>query len=1723
MENSVAAEVIAAFQEAGSQAQLGAVAAILVRPGAASQFASYLKSHGATKDAARLVDKCLQALRRGTVVISDASQPGAASHQPPAQDADAEAGEVLQRLRDGAIAALYRAAAGVMGGEGEDAELGGYPNVLLDHLDALGFQPLTLVLSDVCRGVEARSRGAPRLLALLPKAVGLLAAKGAPEDEAEDEAMEDNGGGGGGGGGRRGGAGAPSAAAQHTATALHRLTHAEWAPEHAVAIMEALREVKMTPQQQQAVITKALSVCGACSGSGSGGGGGGDLAALPALLRQLMRLAGPGNRAMVLRGVLNLFERLEAANRRAPAPGPGAGPGPSTSMGPPAAPAATGTGTGAGSGISGALAAVEGTALVTLADAFKYDAALAKDLIKLVESSPAAPSRFCLLLLFTLSQQHKQEGPVRSLLKHLVSAGFQWDATRAGSAWLSGLPALPRPGGQQLRAALLAAVRTSGVGGEVVVPGIVALGAALLGSCPPAEALALVQRNEAAAAAAAAGSSGGGCGAAAAAAAAGGGGGGGVPLPGRGSAGLQSALLGIELLQAAFEAHMEARGPVLRLCQEALGGTAGGGATAATAAGGGGGGEAALAAVLLLGNLVARCPALLYEHMPKLKDALQSFLLLPAPVALGLLLALWPLAAGDPHPHSGGRGPHHHHGRGRADLRDYAVMLLRKVMFAREAASRLVAVRGFLFILLQQLEAAAAAAGGGPGGAGGAAAGQDEDERLEAAAAAAAAAAGPSFSQASASQSCLSQMSALASGGGVSAQHELQGFLRRALGQQAGVRAALYGGLGQVLGADAGSRDIVMELVAPQLQRYLAPPPAMPPLNIRLLVSGGNSADGGGAVALVEPLPALLDAARKLVFLSREPGEGPAWLLQDEEGEQGAGGAIMVDEDEDGGGDAADDASVQALVRGWDSFARRLSRCHAEHFDLNTAAELNPGTPAGAARQLQAMCLLGAIEVVMQELVHVATGPGGSDSAAASGDRLQRLFELHCRVHELAREAKATPAGGGRGKNAAAATDAGGGGGDSAHAGSDGATTAVGVVGPGTAPAAAAGGNAGGGGLKRPRELLCPDLVPADARPPALGWGCLGRLCGGVQRDGLAHDMADEPGAGPSAHTRLARSPLFRAFVLRSCLNRLRAAAGSSSASSAAASSSGGALADALVACAQRRQARRAQRAEERSGAGGGSGGEGSGGASGGALEAPWRKMAQPLVLLCQMLLSTWTGPTKRPPAPRKAGGSGGPQAEAEARAVRREAAAADSLAGLAVGCLRELLGSAAALGGLGLVAWVLRGLPIHCQDTQAQVDESALPPAEVVGARLPHFADMLTALMGAGSFKEATALVEVVVGLARLLPPAAQLGVSEVLWERLHQTEPRVKYAPLVRALISAHVGLRGSEDAAALRAVALSVQAVIGAAGAATQEEPSAPGALHQDTGQFAALEVLQLLGQGLAQAEEALAAATRVATGGEGEAALGGAGAAAGAGGTGAGTGRGGRGGGGGGRPGSGAAASRVLVQLSEAVARRLVRLLDVLNVVVNTRLAFPQVLEAQTEVVIRAFKLLGALAKTYLPAKGAAAATAPAAPPISKTFQDLVAQVHRDLTPSVYTAMHDDVGVGAAGGAAAAGGAEGDEAGGGGGGGASKQSRAKAKRDSKAYSQLVFALEDFEKQLLALDKVFKSSGINLMKGAKRSTNRDFQFNSGGGGGGGGRRGDAAAAGGAGGDQADRYEGA
>lgn len=64
---------------------------------------------------------------------------------------------------------------------------------------------------------------------------------------------------------------------------------------------------------------------------------------------------------------------------------------------------------------------------------------------------------------------------------------------------------------------------------------------------------------------------------------------------------------------------------------------------------------------------------------------LEAFPLLDAGVASGLLAALWPACAA------------------RADVKDALVLAMRRSMFGREVGARLLAARGFLFLVTREL------------------------------------------------------------------------------------------------------------------------------------------------------------------------------------------------------------------------------------------------------------------------------------------------------------------------------------------------------------------------------------------------------------------------------------------------------------------------------------------------------------------------------------------------------------------------------------------------------------------------------------------------------------------------------------------------------------------------------------------------------------------------------------------------------------------------------------------------------------------------------------------------------------------------------------------------------------------------------------------------------------------------------------------------------------
>ena len=677
---------------------------------------------------------------------------------------------------------------------------------------------------------------------------------------------------------------------------------------------------------------------------------------------------------------------------------------------------------------------------------------------------------------------------------------------------------------------------------ELVAPGALALGRQLL-ACPVDCLLQLVLlcggsssdgRNAAGAAGTSAAAAGGGGNNAASTAPA-------AAAAAPASPGVRAVRLGLDLLAAVFECHPEARDEVLRACQ----------LRAARL-------EACLPQVLLLARLCRAQPALLAAHLQPLKDCLSHFAALPPEAAMALLRALWPLC------------------RARRELRDHVVMLLRKVMYGRDPNSRVVAVRGFVHLILEQLSAASAAAAQGAGGSGGGG-GAGLTQRPGADEAGPSQAGAASGSQAGVA---LSQMAALASGGGVSLLQELAGVLRRALTQQAPVRAALYAGLSAVLRADPRCRELLAELLLPHAERYVAAAPGAggadgggaelyagldgdgaPPLLLdRCAAAGGGP--GGAEPALVEPLPELLACCRRLAAVppaaTNGGGDGddnadvPPPGSADEAWPGVGMGSQMPSAAVAGGSTGTGDGvgeSTLALRRLLSGLRARLLRCDAETFGLDRSADLNPLSPVGALNQIRVSCLLGAIEVALEDAVADcraaarAAAAGGAAGAAAARDaaryagQLAAAFALHERVSNLARAG--ARAAGGKGKKSTA-------------------TSAGPSNGGGKAAAAGGGGAAAAGGV-----------ASVDARAPQLSAPCLAALCAAITDDGLFAAPAGGWGGAPSAqpqtsgeggsepgtpsrggggipgsaeHARLVRSDRFRAFVLAACANHLEAA-----------------------------------------------------------------------------------------------------------------------------------------------------------------------------------------------------------------------------------------------------------------------------------------------------------------------------------------------------------------------------------------------------------------------------------------------------------------------------------------------------------------------------------------------------------------------------------------------------
>ncbi|DBB12258.1 TPA: hypothetical protein ACH3X3_006361, partial [Trebouxia sp. C0006] len=367
----------------------------------------------------------------------------------------------------------------------------------------------------------------------------------------------------------------------------------------------------------------------------------------------------------------------------------------------------------------------EGQILQWLRNKLPTNADLGQAWLKQLKGRATSYSAFMVSVLLIMSEAlSRLQQPVMDLLQALVTSSFQADQQMQPSAWLASLPTIPGPRGADLETALLTCISnnttcpTVDQGWGLLPRPIISFAVAQLekGSVKAGELADALSGDEESATAAAA-----------------------APH-------VAAVLLGIKLLVASFAASPGMRESLLREVQGKLVGVKE---------------EVALPFVAVLGILVHRHPKAVLQHANLLKAALDRFAFMTPTTALGVLVALQPLALLKKHIQAYMVGPSG---------------VLRKALFSRGVAARLVAVRGLLYMIIQQLRT------------------MDEGEAEDAMEA------DPEFS-CSQSLPASQQPSMSAGSGGVTLLHELMGLMRRSLTQQAPIRGALYQGVHAILAA----------------------------------------------------------------------------------------------------------------------------------------------------------------------------------------------------------------------------------------------------------------------------------------------------------------------------------------------------------------------------------------------------------------------------------------------------------------------------------------------------------------------------------------------------------------------------------------------------------------------------------------------------------------------------------------------------------------------------------------------------------------------------------------------------------------------------------------------------------------------------------------------------------------------------------------------------------
>ncbi|KAK3244955.1 hypothetical protein CYMTET_45457 [Cymbomonas tetramitiformis] len=338
---------------------------------------------------------------------------------------------------------------------------------------------------------------------------------------------------------------------------------------------------------------------------------------------------------------------------------------------------------------------------------------------------------------------------------------------------------------------------------------------------------------------------------------------------------------------------------------------------------------------------------------------------------------------------------------------------------------------------------------------------------------------------------------------------------------------------------------------------------------------------------------------------------------------------------------------------------------------------------------------------------------------------------------------------------------------------------------------------------------------------------------------------------------------------------------------------------------------------------------------------------------------------------------------------------------------------------------------------------EAARGPAEAVHLRLAHLERLVVRLAQGGLPREAETLAGVVGRLAGGLPAklaAEHTGFAErACCSALPQGCAAAEHPALARALVSLWLTLpEAPQDLKVALQLVEELHEVLGDEESDGAERSEKITVVNVRTARSVAAAVLGHAEAALEDAEWVLGAMRVGGSGGAGVTA--------------------------GGGDARGAARSRV----EAAVYERLDGVVQILAGMCRITELPGAVAETVLRVLTRVYKALEVAAKALLAPKGVKQALP------ARQFSGLVEGCARELTPQVYEFIRIMQQAECE-----------NEAD----GGAGKASAAQIKREARSIPNLVFHVEMFEKCLIQLSK---ATGVNLMRGAKRSTSRDFKIN-------------------------------